>query len=482
MSLSQSLNNALSGLTAASRLAEVVSANLANALTEGYGRRQVALSADSAAGRGGGVRVDGLLRQVDRVVLGERRLADAVLARTDLGLSMAKRVESIVGPAAGEDTLAARLNRLESALIGAAGDPSSDTRLGQLLARLTEVARGLNAAAAGVQDLRLSAERRIAADVEVLNTSLARVEALNRDISRSLAAGGDAAALMDERQKVIDRIAGIVPVRELDRPRGAVALVTTGGQMLIDGTARRIGFEARHTITADMTHGNGLLAGLTLDGDPLDPADPVGPLGGGSLGAAFAQRDGALVAAQAGLDALAADLLRRFGAAGVDPTLPPGAAGLFTDAGGPLDPADTIGLAGRIAVNAAVDPGQGGALWRLRDGLGAVAPGPVGAADQIDRWLAALGAAEPLGTGGPVGSAARHAADLMSRLTADRLESETERGFAASRQATLREAELAGGVDSDQELQMLLRIEQAYAANARVMQVLQDMIDRLMEI
>ena len=44
------------------------------------------------------------------------------------------------------------------------------------------------------------------------------------------------------------------------------------------------------------------------------------------------------------------------------------------------------------------------------------------------------------------------------------------------------EQELLNGVDTDQEMQKLLLIEQSYAANARVIQVVDDMMRRLMEI
>ena len=37
-----------------------------------------------------------------------------------------------------------------------------------------------------------------------------------------------------------------------------------------------------------------------------------------------------------------------------------------------------MGLSQRLRLNAAVDPAQGGALWRLRDGLGAAVPGVAG--------------------------------------------------------------------------------------------------------
>ncbi len=60
MSISHSLSNALSGMTAASRMAEVVSSNLANSLTDGYGRRSLDLSSSVIGGRGSGVNIDGM--------------------------------------------------------------------------------------------------------------------------------------------------------------------------------------------------------------------------------------------------------------------------------------------------------------------------------------------------------------------------------------------------------------------------------------
>ncbi|MBP6736765.1 MAG: hypothetical protein KA139_04975, partial [Rhodobacteraceae bacterium] len=42
--------------------------------------------------------------------------------------------------------------------------------------------------------------------------------------------------------------------------------------------------------------------------------------------------------------------------------------------------------------------------------------------------------------------------------------------------------EQAGGVDTDFELQSLLMVEQAYAANAKVIQIIGQMLDKLMEM
>lgn len=477
MSISHSLTNALSGLTAASRMAEVVSSNLANALTDGYGRRMVELSAASAGGRGAGVRIDGILRVVDRGVLADRRLADATLSASTMRAQGLARLEGALGPAGSEMSIPGRVSALEQALAAAAADPSSDISLGRVVDRLGNLAAGLRGAAGAIQTDRLEADRRIAADVEMLNASLLALEEANKGIASALNAGQDATALMDERQRIVDRIGQIVPVRELDRSNGTIALVTTGGEVMIDGPARQYGFAGVNGMTADMTMG-GALSGITRDGVPLDPLRGIGPLDGGSLGAAFRMRDDVLVKAQAGLDALAADLAGRLR----DPAAPPASAGLLTDAAGPVDPGDVTGLAARISVNAVIDPAQGGALWRLRDGLVATTPGPVGMPGLLDTLGTALAATAPASPGGPSATAAGHAARLLAGIGADRLSAEEGQGFALARQTALREAEAANGVDSDHEMQMLLRIEQAYAANVRVIETLDSMIRTLMEI
>lgn len=75
MSIAGALSNALSGLTAASRSAEVVASNIANAATEGYAARTLVTS--SRPGTTGGVRIDGIARAVDPALLADRRLATA---------------------------------------------------------------------------------------------------------------------------------------------------------------------------------------------------------------------------------------------------------------------------------------------------------------------------------------------------------------------------------------------------------------------
>lgn len=480
MSLNLALGNALSGLSSNARMAEVVSANLANALTEGYARRSVDLSALSVDGRGAGVRIDGLSRQVDRFLLADRRSADTTLSDRRTLASTLRSLEGDLGSAETGTSLAARLRALEGALVTASADPSSETRLAQVLDRLQGVASTLRDGAQAVQSRRADADASIASQVADLNTALQGIARLNGDIATAQATGRDATALMDQRHVLLDKVATIVPLREMDRPGGVISLVTPQGATLLDGSrAVTVGFAASPVITADMTLASGGLAGLTHDGQPVG-GDGIGRLAGGSLGAAFTLRDVTLPATGSRLDDLARDLIERFADPAADPTVGMGA-GLLTDANLTLDPAATVGLAGRIAVNADVDPAQGGELRLLRDGI-AGPPGPSGEAGQLLRWLDILDQPRALASGGPSGSAADQAARLESDLGAQRLVAEEAESFAAARWSTLREAELANGVDSDQEMQMLLEIERAYAANARVISTVDAMMQTILEI
>ncbi len=478
MSITQGLNNAISGLTASARMAEAVSSNIANAMTEGYGRRQVDLS----VGMLGGVQVDGVSRKVDQGVISQRRLSDAEVGAGTTLANMQAQLEKLISGTESGAGIADRLSRLEAAMITAAGDPASEVEQANLLRNLSGTAQAFNTASKGVQTLRVQADGQIASQIDQLNTSLRQVEKLNADILRMRNAGQDVSGLLDERQRVVDRISSIVPVRELDRQGGKIALMTTAGEVLIDGRAQQYVFTPAPVITADMTLGSGALSGITRADGTMTAADGIRRLSGGSLGAAFAMRDEVLVGAQAGLDSLAGDLVLRFQDPAVDPTLAPGDAGLFTDAGLAFDILDTEGISGRIAINAAVDPSQGGNLWRLRDGLNAAAPGPSGDATQLNRARLALADSRSIAGFGPAASAQGLASTLLSRIGTDRLAAEDELAFSTARWSSLHQAELAGGVDTDHEMQMLIRIEQSYAANAKLVQTIESMVRTLMEI
>ena len=484
MTISGALNNAISGLRAASKGTELVASNISNALTPGYGRRELALSS-SRIGDHGGVQIDGITRIVNETLAADRRLAEASNGNTQLRADFFARVESLLGTPDGEFSISARLTSFDNSLITAASRPDAPERLAAVVEEARALAQSLVDASAGIAEQRSRADTDIAAQVDQLNMALQQVQTLNSQITSVQVNGGDHAALLDQRQQVLDQIGAIVPIRSVPRDNGQIAIYTEAGAILLDGRAAEIGFDKVNLVTPYMSIGAGTLSGLTLNGNPIRTGSDNGALRGGSLGALFAIRDELGPQVQEQIDALARDLVERFQDPAVDGTLAPGDAGLFTDQGAAFDPLDELGLASRLSLNAVVDPRQGGAAWRIRDGINAAAPGDAGDATLLNALRTTLNAGR-VPASGSFGSGAHSAFDLVSSVTSqfggERSRAEQFLSFSTARLNELTQMQLADGVDTDSELRNLMMLEQAYAANARVVEAVDEMMQAIMRL
>ncbi|ETA52829.1 FlgK family flagellar hook-associated protein [Ponticoccus alexandrii] len=482
MSLSTALYGAFSGLKANSRAAALVSTNIANATTESYGRRELDLRS-GPSGTGGGVLIDGVLRNVNPVLIADRRQSDAEMALGGTLFDFATRFETELGDSETPGSLVGRYTALENALLVAAADPSSAQRLDQVSLTADAVSTKLNALSRDVQAARLDADKEIGRQVTLLNETILRLDGINDDLTKAASANGDPAALLDEQARLLDSISEIVPLRVVQKDAGDIALYTTGGAVLLDGRPSEIGFTPVNAMDPVFTQAGGDLSGLTING-MFAKASGNGVLKGGSLAAQFEIRDEVAPARQAQLDAIARDLIERLGPGGPDATLAATDPGLFTDDGLAFVPLNETGIAGRIRINTLVGPDSGGS-WRLRDGLGAATTGPVGEARLLQGISAALEAGTvPSSPALPAVNAsfATHVADVTSDAAAARVRAEGQKTYLNAQNTQLKELELANGVDTDAELQRLMQIEQLYVANVKVMQTVNELMKQLMSI
>lgn len=482
MAISISLQNALSGLSAASRTAEAVSANVANATTPGFGKRDVVLGVQ---GIGGGVQIVRVERQGDLALLNDRRTSEANTANAQVQSDALGRLQSAVGLPEDAGSLTSLVAQFDARLIEAASRPDATARLEGAVSAGAAVANKLNDISDVTQGLRMTADQSIDRQVKQLNEALAEVERIDQEIFRTINIGRDANGLKDQRQVVIDSIAEIVPVRQFQRGDDKIALYTPKGVALFDGRAAVFEYSAVGVITPDMTQASGALSELTVNGNPVQTLGASAGIAGGSLAAAFAVRDELAVSAQADLDEVARDLIQRLEGTAVDPSLSVGDPGLFTDAGAVFDPLIETGLAARISLNANVDPSQGGESWRLRAGIGAAAPGAPSDSAQLTRWSDALNALAVSGSPSDDGiarSASSRATSVLTGFSTQLRDADIRLTYESARTETLRVTELGAGIDTDEELQKLLVIEQAYAANARVIQTVDEMLDTLLGI
>ncbi|MEP6066292.1 MAG: flagellar hook-associated protein FlgK [Paracoccaceae bacterium] len=484
MSISGAFNNAMSGLVAAGRASQVVSDNLANALTPGYGVRSLELTS-RLIGASGGVEVVGVTRNSDPQLMADRRLATAENSFHSATTQYMERFESVLGTPDQVGSLSAQLADFENAIISAASRPDAVERMGSVLQFASALASGLTDASNTLQAMRGNADQTINSQVGTLNGALKELETINTRIVAQRLQGHDTSSMLDQRQSLVDEISEIVPVQIMERPNFGIALYSTGGTVLLDGRAAELEFEPTTMITPYMSLSGGQLSGITVNGVSIDVSSDKGMLRGGSLAAQFSIRDDLAPDGQTQLDAIARDLMERFEDPSVDPTLGATDPGIFTDGGLSFDPLAETGLSERLTINALVDPAQGGEIWRLRDGLGATSPGDPGNATLFQNYTDALSARRTPASGSfgsGFFSAVELTAGLQSQIGSDHLLADRKLTFSSIQMIEFQQLELEQGVDTDSELQKLLLIEQAYAANARVIRAADEMMQQLLGI
>ncbi len=482
MSLSAALNAARTGLETSSLRAELTALNVANAATPGYVRRTAEIRETLAGGETTGVRSSGIQRANDILLTAERRLTGSAVAQRDVLTSAWQAVSNRIGSSLDGSTIFNAVSNFDAQLFASAATPESAAQANSLFESAKSLTSELRSLSTMVETQRASADRSIAEATNTVNRALRDVQALNVRIMSVDRTTTQAAALMDERDRALDIITQHLSIQTVERQAGAIDVLTTEGVYLLAGEARQIDFSPSLAFDATRTLANGALSGLSVDGIDLTPGAPTyGAVTSGRLAGLFQLRDSDLPALSAQFDAVAGDLVSRFSDDALDPTKTPGAPGLFVDA----DPAAGAGIAGRIQLNPAVDPSQGGAIWRMRDGLGAALPGPDGNGATLSRLSGALRSVNAINAGGLQGnwSAAELAAQLSSRAGQSRISHESVLASARAQHSVVAEAEKTRtGVDIDAQMQELLIIEQAYAANARVVEITSRLIDRLMEI
>jgi len=157
MSISGALSNAYSGLVAASRSAEMISNNVANVATDGFGRREIELSSAALNGRGAGVRVVAIRRNVNQIALSDRRMADADASRHSINSSAYTKIESAIGLPGDNGSLTDLVSGLQSALVLAQSRPDQQARQQNIFFAASDLVAKINTISNETQHIRMSA-------------------------------------------------------------------------------------------------------------------------------------------------------------------------------------------------------------------------------------------------------------------------------------------------------------------------------------
>ena len=464
MGISDAFNTSRIALATTGQWAELVSGNIANADNPNYGRRTLAratLASGAVIATGIRRETNSSLNRMYREELGRLTRQDTVAGALATYTASLGGVEDQRSPAKLLTAFQTNLDLLHNTPSDSAAQQATVQAAQSLTLGLNKLDRDLGTAmretTTGLKD-----------DLRQANDLLTRLADLNGRVMRLDEGSGQRATIDDQINAAVNELAALLDFQAEYGPGGDVSLMTTGGVRLLDED---------QAFALAWNQGTGV---LTAGGQEITPGVGNG-LTEGTIAGRFELLTEVYPTMQLQLDDYARALIEGFTAA--DATVAPGQPGLFTDAGAAFTP-PLEGLAGRIAVNAAVRPDAGGAFWRIRDGMGAATQGPQGSAGQIGAFIDMLDAPQGFDpdSGLPTGvSLATYAAALVAdqQSTRGRAQDAAE-GLMASASAMDAARLNAQGVNIDDELQQLLLIEKGYAANSQVVSTLSDMLDSLL--
>lgn len=469
MGLISAFNAARSGMSVTSRWAGSVSSNIANANNPSYARRDTHL-ATSAQGT---ATVSEIARAVDASLDAMYRDELGRTARQDAIATGLSAYTALLGDSESSDTILTRLTDFRNALGLLSVSPSDTALQRSAVADAQELAAMLNRAGSELSDAMDGAEDGIGADIAGVNAALSRLEGYNEQLSSGGLGTSEAQlALQDRIGAELDALAEYMDFTLRTDPQGRIELFAAGGTSLLSGgVAQMLSFDAA--------------TGTLHAGDfEITPGVPgVRGISEGTLSGKIELFNETLPEMQAQLDEVARALMS--GMQSADAGLAPGEPGLFTDAGDALSDPAAPGLALRIAVNGAVLPEQGGAYWRIRDGMAADVPGAAGDNTQIEAFIATLDGDMAFDTDAGLGGSAAlsgYVATLIASQNSTRAEAESSAESLAAGAIAVQSTRMSFmGVNVDDELQQLTAIEQSYSANAQVLTVVSEMIDTLLD-
>ncbi|WP_120077721.1 flagellar hook-associated protein FlgK [Aurantiacibacter odishensis] len=440
--MSNLLNIGKSGAMAARAALDLTAQNIANAGNPDYARRSLAMAEVAATSGIGvepgtalsGVRVDRVLRSDSLFLQNEARRTSGDLARADAELAGLTHAESAIEQAGIYGAIVdfeASLSRLASDPLGGALRAAA-LEDGRRLAETFHVAS--NALDVAESDARLKTE----AGVEQVNLLAAELARTNVGIARAQPGTSGMAVLHDRRDALLrdlaDLTGGSASLDSLGR-----ATVTLGGEVLVQ-----------------VTQANSLAASANTDGSLAFTVggNAVTLRSGSLLGGSQAMQ--AIGGLRTQLNDVAVQVMDTLNTAQANGTAPDGSAGQpFFSGTGAADMALALTSGSQIATAPAGSPAGSrdiGNLQALRDALS---------------------------NGGPAQSADTLLFGLSSAIDARSVTRDVLRTIADTAQVALA---TETGVDLDQEATNLLRYQQAFQANGRVIQAASDIFDTILGI
>ncbi|WP_138445237.1 flagellar hook-associated protein FlgK [Sinomonas susongensis] len=465
MSTFGALNAAYRGLSAAQQAIDVAGQNIDNVGTDGYTRQRLEQSAMGPLARtmgsaavsqvGQGVSVDSIARLGNALLDASVRSTSSSAGYAAQRSTAYQAIETTLQEP-GANGISAQLQSFWSSWQDLANQPNDASAAATVVQNGKQLAAELSSGYSALAAQWSSTQSEAQGMVTSLNDAAAQVAKLNTSIRSTLAAGGNANELIDQRSKLTETIASLAGGSVRQQSDGTVAVFLGGNALVTGGTSRAVQLTGPQSL-ADTSSGAPTLVwadrpsvpvgldGGTVAGDlsVLAPANASGT--GGPIAEAAAQYNEFTVSLAQAVNSVHSQGKTPSGATGLDffainPSLP-AAQGLS------VVPGDASGIASGALSTGTNDGSNADAVAQLSTQAGS----------PDSKWAA-----------------------FVSRVGSSSQTAQQQETMTATAATTAKTAQTSGAsVSLDEENVNLLAGQHAYQAAARVLTALDQTLDTL---
>ncbi len=248
MTLTGTLSNALTGLSAAQASINTVAHNIVNANTDGYVRKTISQESIILQDRGAGVAVGAAERLADEFLIGEVRRQATITGKSLILDQYHSLAQDAFGNPSSNFDIGSLVGELSASLEALTSDHETPALALDVLGKATEFADTIDRLTSQVQRLRGEADQEIERLTRAINADLKAIDSLNSEIKRVQNSGSTNPELFDKRDLAIKQLSEKIEIDIYSQDDGIIAVYTARGEALLDSSVRSMHYEAVNAI------------------------------------------------------------------------------------------------------------------------------------------------------------------------------------------------------------------------------------------
>lgn len=230
-------NNGLSGMLSSQKMLNLTSQNIANMNTDGYTRQGGVLEAIAGDGgklsTGNGVQVANLFRVSDQYLENAIWSSKSQDGYDSQYKSLIGQAESVIGSES--VSISSGVNQFFSALSQASNDPESDTARQQVINEAGALAGRFNQIFDNIAIQERQVTEQSEAQIKSINSVSGNIALLNQKILDIESTGGNANQLQDKRNLAIQDLSKSIDVKINRMDNGQISITGANGQPIVSG-------------------------------------------------------------------------------------------------------------------------------------------------------------------------------------------------------------------------------------------------------